>query len=1554
MALTAEQIAASTYFDADAYVEAKARIMVLNGKANSQEDAKAQFLSNWTGDMSEHYLNYGAAENVNPSNDFDNSDYIAQVADADGVTYQALKADWEAQGIAPLEHFIETGEGLGYTAPAVSADEQVDVGDTPVVEGDDIRLTSDTDRDGIFDGTSGDDAFDAPIVQNSLAGGVSNSLSTADDIDGGAGSDSLYAELVPEFYGVSGDNTMEIQPDIQSVEDIRFEAMDVAPFVAITVDAKDITDVDTIGSAYSDADLVIENLTTLTSAGVARNTDEITITMDHTDNFNTDGDASDLSVYFDEDYLLNDEDTSGGQLEIRLLNAVQNEAGNNPVEGFSEITFTVGGTEVSVDITSIAADSTLDYTTAYGEIVDAINAQLNADGFNTVTAAPGPIEHAVFSIPVAGFSTGDDAGDYYPIVVTNTGSEELAGVDIETSALSYDTDLNNSFAATDPETTENPVSVNVELEKVGRDGEGGDLVIGGKDDDSLAVNTDTDVDQVDGIELFDITVLGGEDKPSNLGVISSTNNYLDTVNIASAEPGQDDDGEDTWADLTVRERLGEGQELTLIDSTDFNGDFALGMSIVDVNGVPTTIVTGVQQALTSNFGSGNDSYNWQSVEDDGVSSDKDYSISMGNGNDTVAVNLDGDSVDAFGETFKVSTGSGDDTVNITMTDGVSQSTMADLHNNSDLHDKPEDYLEIETGAGDDTVNLAAYGNFNIETGTGSDFVQINSIVGNGNGNASTGTWVIGPATSSADTFGDRVLYKAQLTVSFAGFESTVAVDTDSQGNFVADQMTINEAIIAAIENEDVPELDTLLDYQLGTDSQQITITSLVGGENSLAIALYQPEVVASGTDDVQAGQVEVSSGDVTALRQGLIDTTADTSADLAEEINIIAAIDNGSIDQAGAGDGVTYAYIENDTVLDGVDDNNTATGDQDIFDLADVDLYLDYANGGSSDSTTGVNFSTIDVGDGSNDIVVMHSNHDASSNVLKISEGFGKVSVVNFHTEPTDAVGSYLDVSDHALDFTTYLTNQDDPSDDPANNTQSVVPVPVTLNIVDDAEAFTDSAANPDATNTNDAVANGVNVLRFDENVDDPDDLQTFEDLTADILLAALNDDDADSTYGNLDQGLLTPDDFGGDDLQSTTQQHIVMVENDQNEGEYKVFYLTSSVDGDGNVDDESEDGVNQFANAEELGTLDFGASINFNLVGSDEYTELRDEWLAAADGVVVDDDTTAPTLVSSTPADDATDIAVADDIVLTFDEAVVAGPGEIALFDAADPNTVLDSTATFGVNTVTINPNADLAEGTEYFVRVLATAVEDAAGNAFAGFTDPTTLNFTTETTGGDTTAPTLVSSTPADDATDIAVADDIVLTFDEAVVAGPGEIALFDAADPNTVLDSTATFGVNTVTINPNADLAEGTEYFVRVLATAVEDAAGNAFAGFTDPTTLNFTTAAAATGYTEESADIGTATVAGTLDAVSDSFKFTDDATVLNNVVIDNFTANDVIEVTNALETDYSFSNNGADVTMSFNNAGTLNQIVLSGVVSATDLVYDQASFEAAIGFDAFTVA
>ncbi|PQA85063.1 hypothetical protein C5F52_03465 [Limnohabitans sp. TS-CS-82] len=121
-------------------------------------------------------------------------------------------------------------------------------------------------------------------------------------------------------------------------------------------------------------------------------------------------------------------------------------------------------------------------------------------------------------------------------------------------------------------------------------------------------------------------------------------------------------------------------------------------------------------------------------------------------------------------------------------------------------------------------------------------------------------------------------------------------------------------------------------------------------------------------------------------------------------------------------------------------------------------------------------------------------------------------------------------------------------------------------------------------------------------------------------------------------------------------------------------------------------------------------------------------------DITVASPDSIAPTLLSSSPADNGT-VAyanVANDLTLTFSEAVQKGTGLIELYNVS--NTLVESfdvassTLVTGWNgsTLTINPTANLAAGTGYYLKVATTAIKDLANNAYAGITDATTLNFT------------------------------------------------------------------------------------------------------------------------------------------------------------------------------------------------------------------------------------
>ena len=111
--------------------------------------------------------------------------------------------------------------------------------------------------------------------------------------------------------------------------------------------------------------------------------------------------------------------------------------------------------------------------------------------------------------------------------------------------------------------------------------------------------------------------------------------------------------------------------------------------------------------------------------------------------------------------------------------------------------------------------------------------------------------------------------------------------------------------------------------------------------------------------------------------------------------------------------------------------------------------------------------------------------------------------------------------------------------------------------------------------------------------------------------------------------------------------------------------------------------------------------------------------------------DTTPPTVTSFDPADDASGVAFNTDLVITFDENVVAQAGNIVIcrfnytiFEKID---VTDAGKVSIVdNVITINPGGIFESATGYYVQIAATCFKDIAGNSYVGITDNTTWNFT------------------------------------------------------------------------------------------------------------------------------------------------------------------------------------------------------------------------------------
>ena len=225
--------------------------------------------------------------------------------------------------------------------------------------------------------------------------------------------------------------------------------------------------------------------------------------------------------------------------------------------------------------------------------------------------------------------------------------------------------------------------------------------------------------------------------------------------------------------------------------------------------------------------------------------------------------------------------------------------------------------------------------------------------------------------------------------------------------------------------------------------------------------------------------------------------------------------------------------------------------------------------------------------------------------------------------------------------------------------------------------------------------------------------------------------------------------------------------------------------------------------------------------------------------------DITPPASNYLDPVNGATGVPADATLTLGFDEDVTAGSGFITLKNLGNSTqtqiAVNDSSqVVFSGDTVTITPAGGFIEGGTYAVRIDATAIEDLAGNDFAGIANDSTWSFTI----ADNTAPLATSFSPANGTADVLPTAPLVITFSEPVVRGTGPVTIRNVSDSSeTVIDVTDTARVSiagpTVTITPAAAFAQQKLHAIRIAAGAFTDAAGNPFAGIADDGTWSFTT-------------------------------------------------------------------------------------------------------------------
>jgi len=214
--------------------------------------------------------------------------------------------------------------------------------------------------------------------------------------------------------------------------------------------------------------------------------------------------------------------------------------------------------------------------------------------------------------------------------------------------------------------------------------------------------------------------------------------------------------------------------------------------------------------------------------------------------------------------------------------------------------------------------------------------------------------------------------------------------------------------------------------------------------------------------------------------------------------------------------------------------------------------------------------------------------------------------------------------------------------------------------------------------------------------------------------------------------------------------------------------------------------------------------------------------------------DVTPPTVLSVIPANNATTVATSIHPSLTFSEAMNVSTINTTNFTLKQGSTAVAGTVAYSGTTVTFTPTASLLANTVY-TGTITTGAKDAAGNALASIYS---WSFTTAA-AADVTAPTVLTTVPANGATSIAVNSNVTATFSEAMNSATINATTFTLKQGTTTIAGSVTYSGTTATFNPTNDLSGGIVYTVSI-TTGAMDAAGNAIA---TTKTWSFTTIAAA---------------------------------------------------------------------------------------------------------------
>lgn len=733
---------------------------------------------------------------------------------AEGVAVTNVLSLWSGLTADPIFGAAATAwnatiaDAQAYTASGATADVAIANATVGAV----FPLTTGVDA---MTGTAGADTFNAYIYDNE------NSLQSGDTIDGGAGNDTLFADIGNSQNFAITAHTSNIETVQIRVQAGQWDSADNNIAGVGIIDAERMDGVTTYENNNSRADLVIEDVRIQDN----EITSDITIVMR-----DTDPGAVDYAVYFDQNSLRNVSETTS-VMNLRVLDTYATAQGldslqDSPYGSFTFWASVEGGAYESYTLASAAMQDAQTLAEMVTAMQDAADATLGAGAVTVSLGSSYTVPDSVTGDNVTGNEIVLTAETNVEFDTTMVGSGWLATETVPAISGLYTSFNQNSASTTDL------VTSTIVLDNVGRGSNGGDLIVGG-----LSVG---DTSSSKGVQQFDITV---EDN-SKLSNILSTNNTLRVVNIVNGTTDEMTDAYTTTVANAGNLAVGvsNDQDSDLVSGPQSIEDSAYGFT--DVQTIDASTMTGklsftaeITDASIAKYQDTTDSAN--SPTADNVA----FAYTGGTNDDSMSVLIDGAFASATDSqtgqadfTFALNGGNGNDALTLNIGGKETANWYVDQKQNANV--------SISGGAGNDTIWTPGAGAVIISAGAGDDTVYTDNIGDNA-------TWVVNDAQAIlADLGSDGAvtgfMYNGQLTVSFSGANAgggvtsgvadaaaanftngyEVVVDIPTGTNYAVTQLHINQAIKAAINDDAV--LSKLLVAEDGP-ANTLVITSLIDG-----------------------------------------------------------------------------------------------------------------------------------------------------------------------------------------------------------------------------------------------------------------------------------------------------------------------------------------------------------------------------------------------------------------------------------------------------------------------------------------------------------------------------------------------------------------------------------------------------------------------------------------------------------------------------------------------------------------------------------------------------